>query len=265
MDNREAKRAEYIEKIKEFRLFDDSFLSRVFDENIECTELILRIILNDDNIKVEEVKTQFDIQNLKGRAVRLDIKGIMSDVKPFNVEVQRKTDGAGAKRARYNSSMLDVNTLVKSEDFEDLPENYVIFITEKDVFGKGLPIYEAERTIKQTGNLLGDGSYIIYVNGEYRDQDTAIGRLMSDFDCKNAEDMHYSQLAEQVRFYKETEKGVGIMCQIMEDVVNEEKIEIAKTFIQGKKLSLEDIAEGVKLPLDVVKRLAKEVNGKALV
>lgn len=44
-----------MQKIRELCLLDDSFMSRVFDENIECTELILRIILDRQDIKVREV------------------------------------------------------------------------------------------------------------------------------------------------------------------------------------------------------------------
>ena len=32
-------RDEMLQKIKDFCLMDDTFMSRVFDENIECTEL----------------------------------------------------------------------------------------------------------------------------------------------------------------------------------------------------------------------------------
>ena len=34
------KRKELLQKIKKFCLMDDSFMSRVFDENMECTELV---------------------------------------------------------------------------------------------------------------------------------------------------------------------------------------------------------------------------------
>ena len=43
MENNSSKWEKLLQKIQEFRLLDDDFMSRVFDENIECTELILRI------------------------------------------------------------------------------------------------------------------------------------------------------------------------------------------------------------------------------
>ena len=47
------------------------------------------------------------------------------------------------------------------------------------------------------------------------------------------------------------------MCEIMENRVNEEKIELAKRAIQRGKLSLADIAETIGLPLAFVEELAR--------
>lgn len=246
MENSSSKREELLKKIREFCLLDDDFMSRVFDENIECTELILRIILDKPGIKVSEVHTQREIKNLRGHSVRLDIEARDTDNEPIDVEIQRSDKGAGVKRARYNSSMMDANTLVKSEDYDKLPESYVIFITENDVMGANLPVYHADRIVSETGKPLGDGTHIVYVNGAYRDE-SPIGKLMHDFSCKNPADMYYKPLAEQVRYYKEDAKGVKAMCRIVEDIVEKEKREekivmISKMKRMGK-WSNEDIAE----------------------
>lgn len=45
----------------------------------------------------------------------------------------------------------------------------MIFITEKDVLGDGLPIYEIDRYVGQNQRYFGDEEHIIYVNGQYRD------------------------------------------------------------------------------------------------
>lgn len=242
MGHNSNKREEILQKIKEFRLLDDNFMSRVFDKNIECTELILRIILNKPDIKVREVHTQKEIKNLLGHSVRLDIYALDGDNEPIDIEIQRYDKGAGVKRARYNSSIMDANTLVKGEDYDRLPESYVIFITENDVMEANLPVYHADRIVSETGKPLGDGSHIVYVNGAYRD-DSPIGKLMHDFSCKNPADMYYKPLADQVRYYKEDVKGVEAMCRIVEDIVEKEKIEMIVKMKRTGKLSNEDIAE----------------------
>ena len=95
------------------------------------------------------------LPNFMKRSVRLDILATDSHSKRYNIEIQREDKGAGRKRARYNSSMLDSTILNSGEDFEVLPETSVIFITENDVLGKGYPLYHIERYIMETGENLG--------------------------------------------------------------------------------------------------------------
>ncbi len=58
------------------------------------------------------------------------------------------------------------------------------------------------RYFGKTNELFDDASHIVYVNGNYKREDT-IGRLMHDFGCKEAEDMYYPKLAKGVRYFKE--------------------------------------------------------------
>lgn len=257
--NNNKKREEFLKRIKEFRLLDDSFMSRVFDGNIECTELILHIILDRTDIRVSAVHTQSEIKNLLGHSVRLDIDAKSTKGEPIDIEIQRENRGAGVKRARYNSSMIDANTLVKGEPYEELPESYVIFITENDVMNKNLPVYHADRIVAETGKPFGDGAHIVYVNGAYRG-DNPIGKLMHDFSCKNPDDMYYKLLAEQVRYYKKDAKGVETMCQIMEELIDNEKKEIILKMKKSGKLSNEDIAEFTGFTVEEV----EEVNEKSI-
>lgn len=62
-----------IERIRKLNLFEDNFMTKCFEENVEATELVLRIILNKPDIKVNNMATQYSMKNLKGRSVRLDI------------------------------------------------------------------------------------------------------------------------------------------------------------------------------------------------
>ena len=98
-------------------------------------------------------------------------------------------------------------------------ETYVIFITENDVIKAGLPIYHVDRIIRETGEVFDDGAHIIYVNAAHR-SNTPLGKLMHDFNCLNAGDMHYGKLAKRVQYFKETEKGVTNMCREIEKLVN---------------------------------------------
>ena len=52
-----------------------------------------------------------------------------------------------------------------------------------------------------------------------------LGKLMHDFSCTQADDMHYPVLAERVRYFKENVKGVTTMCREIEKLVIAERNE----------------------------------------
>lgn len=249
MDTREMidrKHQEDLQRLRGFRLMDDDFLTKCFEGNTESIELVLKIVLDKSDLVVEDVRTQVFVENLMNRSVRLDVLATDSEGTKYNIEIQRADKGAGRRRARYNSSMMDANLLEKGEDFDNLPETYVIFITENDVIGEGKPLYQVERCIVGSGELFKDGSHIVYVNGAYRDN-SPIGKLMHDFSCTNPGDMHYGVLAERVRFFKESKEGIAIMCRAMEDLRNESKQEGIKDVIAAANM----IAEG-KTDLEIM-------------
>ena len=66
------KNEKYLKIIRGFRLLDDDFMSKVFEDKA-CADLLLQIILERDDLMVQEVHGQHDIKNLQGRSIRLDI------------------------------------------------------------------------------------------------------------------------------------------------------------------------------------------------
>lgn len=210
-------REEYIKRIREFCLFDDTFMMKCFEDSPECVELLLRVILDSEDLKLREIRTQYLIKNLQGRSIRMDIFAVDEMGRKYNIEVQRAKKGADARRARYNSSLMDANVMEPGRDYPELSETYVIFIAREDVLGNNRPISFFQRRETETGEALGDASNILYVNGTIRD-DTPLGKLMSDFSCTKAGDMHYAVLAERVSYFKEQKEGVKAMCEIMEEL-----------------------------------------------
>ena len=112
-----------LERLRAFRLMDDDFMTACFDGSPESVELVLRIILNKPDLCVLDVKVQYFIKNLLKRSVSLDVLATDTDGRKYNIEIQRSDKGAGAKRARYNSSMIDAKSMEKSTGFDELPES----------------------------------------------------------------------------------------------------------------------------------------------
>ena len=140
----DRKHEEDLQRLRGLRLLDDDFMQKVFEDKV-CTEILLQIILNRTDLKVLRVNGQQDIKNLQGRSVRLDILAVDAENRVYNIEIQRSDKGAGVKRARYNSSLIDANVTEPGEKYENLCESYVIFITENDIMKVGLPIYHIDK------------------------------------------------------------------------------------------------------------------------
>lgn len=265
----------YLERISKLRLMDDDFFSEALDGKIEAVEYILQTVLERDDLKVVETKAQVEYKSATKRSICLDIKAVDRNKEHFDIEIQRADAGTGPRRARFHGSMIDRELLDKGRDFEELPESFIIFITEDDKYDEGVPVYHIERKIEEKGNaLFSDGLHILYVNGEYQDVETPIGRLMHDFYCTRSEDMYSKILADEVKYLKETEGGRDRMCRILEEMCEEVAEEVAKETAERvekekaketarllltlNKLSHEEISESTGLPLDVVEEMAAQ-------
>ncbi len=253
-----------LQRLEQLRPIDDDFMRCLFKDNIPLAELVLRIITGKKDLIITDCETQKDMKRLGGaRSVCLDAYGTDSDMKKYDLEIQRADKGADPHRARYHSSVLDIENLHSGQEFQELPDTYTIFITEKDFFGMGKPVYPIERMNLAAGNFFEDGEHILYVNGEYKGE-SDIGRLMHDFNCTRADDMKFELMAERTRYLKENPKGVSEMCKVMEDMRNEtlkeSAINTAKRMIAMGKYALEEIVSISGLSLDEVKELQADKN-----
>ena len=201
--------------IEGLSMMNNKFMNLMLDENVSAAQIMLRVILKDDKIKVKNVRIQRFIQNIYGHSAQLDILAEDGFGRYFNVEVQRSDEGASVRRARFYSSVLDTQFLQANRDYNELPDSYIIFITENDVFKKGLPLYSVERVIKEESSDFSDGSYIVYVNSNCRDN-TALGRLMQDLYCTEPAKLHYKEFAERMEFLKCSKEGEEKMTDIIE-------------------------------------------------
>jgi len=215
----ESRYEKYKGIIKNFTLMSDIFMRNVFKKR-ECLEYVLQVIMEKQDLYVIDQVIQKDYKNLQGRSAVMDCVARDSTGKQFDVEIQQDNEGASPKRARYHSGLMDMNTLNPGQDFEELPESYVIFITRDDILGYGLPIYHIDRQIKELNEAFQDEAHIIYVNSR-KQNDTELGKLMHDLHCKKADEMHSPILAKRVYELKETQKGVELMCHEMEKIYSE--------------------------------------------
>ena len=149
----------------------------------------------------------------------------------------------------------------------------MIFITEHDVLGEGLPLYTIDRMVKESGRSFSDGSHIVYVNCEHYDIDTPLGKLVHDFLCRNSKDeYYYDVLRERLKYLKDEPEEVnevsllveryamGLAEKASEKAKKEQQKSIAEKMIEGGELALSKIAEYSGLSLSTVRRLAKKLE-----
>ena len=243
----EARYERYRAILQKLTIMNDVFMRNVFKKR-ECTEYVLQVIMNKRGLKITDQVLQKDYKNLQGRSAVLDCVARDIDGRQMNVEIQQENEGASPKRARYHSGLMDMNTLNPGQDFDELPESYVIFITRDDMLGYGLQIYHVNRKIEEVGEEFKDEAHIIYVNSKKQD-DTELGRLMHDLHCRNAADMYSKILADRVRELKETQKGVDIMCNELEEIYSEgiESGERRGELRKAKDAALSMAADGMEV------------------
>ena len=137
-----------------------------------------------------------------------------------------------------------------------------------------LPLYNIRRRIDENAKCFEDGSRIIYVNSQRRD-DTALGKLMQDLYCTEPKNLHYQEFAERMEFLKYSKKGEEKMTDVIEEyaarkaealakeaaeaMAKEKKIEFAKDLL-AEGMSIEFTVRLSKLSEAEVRELASKLR-----
>lgn len=146
-------------------LTDDCVFS-VCMKNKNFSKIVLELILDIDIMELEYVDVQKAIMSSpEYKDVRLDV--FIKDIngKLYNVEMQREDSDNIRKRARFYQGVMDVSTLLKGSKYKELPESYVIFLTDFDLFGKGRCVYTFKNRCVEVDDLyLGDMTTKMFLN-----------------------------------------------------------------------------------------------------
>jgi predicted transposase/invertase (TIGR01784 family) len=221
------------EEAKKLNPIDDLMFRKMAEDKEFCQE-ILRVILGDDELIVLESIPQWTGTNLQGRSVILDAKCVKGNGSQVNIEIQKANDDDHQRRVRYNGAILTTNISDPGIKFENVPDVTVVFISKFDIFDGNLPLYHVDRVVRETGKKVDNGFEEVYVNTKVKDN-SEVSELMEVFVDDTAYNSKFPKTSDGKRRYKETEKGLDIMCEIMEKLATEARDE-------GKA---EGIAEGI--------------------
>lgn len=249
---------EKIERIKGFRPIDDVFFG-VIAENREVCEEMLRTILEDPKLVVEDVIAQKDERNIYGRSVRLDALCILGDGTRCNIEVQRSDNDDHLRRARFNAASITVKDSNPGEKFEDVVELYIVYISEFDFLKGGKTIYHVDKVLRETGKVVEDGLHEIFVNTVI-DDGTDIADLMSCFTKKEVCNPKFPKLSQEVQKLKTTEGGVSVMSKITEEFENKGKMEMIASLISEGDITIARGAEKLGISLERLRAEMQEAG-----
>ena len=191
----------------------------------ECT---LSIILDEPDIKIQEVKVEQVILNHTGkRAIRLDAWALSEDERQFNMEMQNdsKEDDL-PKRSRFYQGMMDTPILKsgKRTKYRQLPSTAIIFITQEDIFKKDLAKYTfTEQCEEIQGLKLEDGTKKIFLNMSSKNGSQELVSLLqymkeTRIDNPNitSKDSRILELDEIVTEVRESEEWEALNMNFME-------------------------------------------------
>ena len=274
------RREQLLEKARQFNLLSDVFMSVVLNDKAACQHVV-RILTGISDLIVKEVRAQYRISRITSHDAILDILAEDSKGKLYNLEIQRSDTIDHARRTRFYAAMIDSECLLKGQSYSEMPEVYIFYISETDLWKVGRTVYEVEKCFKGTGVSYEDGIHIVYINAAV-DDESDIARLMQYFKTADPEDMSKGALSKRVSFFKKDEEGgAGEMCDVSkeiyemgrEDGIADGKAEgKAEGLIEGglekaKKaalnfakmgFSVEKIAAGVEVEEDTVRQWISE-------
>jgi len=267
-------------RFEDLTFADDGMFQAVLKDPQICAELVERLlgirVAHVEYPELEKVIAPF--YTTKG--VRLDVY-LKDENRIIDVEMQSHPQEALGKRTRYYQSMIDMDSLMKGEDYTKLKESYVLFICKEDPFkdkserNYGLPRYTFRNACLEDNSVnLDDKSLkVVYNASAYeREKDEKIRALLCFVRTNEpGTDDFASRLSAVVEKLKENEKfrqeyaamnlhDQDLIRETRKEALQQKAIETAENFLRMNVGTPEQISQGTSLPLEQVLELQKQLS-----
>ena len=240
-------------------LFNDIFTSVVFRDEGACLHLV-RQLMQNPTLNIIAFRTQDDIPMLISKSPRLDITAEDDKGTIYEIEIQRLEEPAPARRVRYYASVMDSELLRKGATYDKLPEVYLFYISEDDIWHGGQTVYEVQQVLNCGRRIIpyDNGLHTIYVNAEI-DDGSNIAKLMQYLKTAKAGDTSQGGLSEYVNYIKSPEGGRQVMGEFERYFTEKGREQGMKQGMkQGRK---EEKLENIKALMESLKVSAQEAMG----
>ena len=258
--------------IVEMNLTSD-LLSSVTFEDLLAAQDVLRIMTGMDELIVLRVEPQRSFRNMYGHSSISDVWAEDAAYNQYNLEIQIAENEDHLRRSRFIQSRIDSRCLSTGMEYGELPELYLIFITEKDFLGTNEGSFEIVHRIEGLGCQVDDGVHEIYANLEKPVDDDTKQRLLKYIkDTNNLEisTEGFENLAKRVNDLKSEEGGLRYMCSVMEREWAEGRAEgreegnllhlIRQTIKKCEKgMAVGEIAEALEEEVETIERIVMAI------
>ena len=251
---------------------DNELFKRAFRERPDLAEHLLRGLLSMPDLKVVKSTTQDRIYDKNSKSVILDCLCTDSEGKRYDIEVQNDASKSLGRRARAYGSILDSNIFEASQEYEELPDRYIIFITREDFLKNGRQVTVLAMRDEEGKSEDESGMYHVYGCINNRDENTEAGRVLSDMSCTRAESMYYDGYRERMEDFKVRKEGVREMTGVLEQIMNEglekgmrkgvkqNQAQVAENMIKDGVLPFEKISLYSGMPVSEIQKIASRLG-----
>ena len=212
----------------------DNFLFGAVMRVEENCKGFLEMVLGFPIARVVVSKEKSIIYHPEYKGVRLDIYAEDENHTHYNVEMQVRKKKSLGKRSRYYHSQMVMEYLDSGEEYETIPDTFVIFVCDFDPFGQGLYCYTFRNECQEDKSVrLEDGSNTIFLNTRGRNETEVPEGLVRflKFVTADLEESEGDFQDELVRQFQETirriktDRQMGERYMIFEEMLKEEKQE----------------------------------------
>lgn len=229
---KQRKTDEEKEKIVEQLVIMDDTMFEAMCQSPDFVEELLQVVLNEPRLRInpDTLVAQKSIKNLRGRSIRMDAYVEGENDRVFNIEVQKADDCNHVKRVRYNASLITAYKSEPGDSFDDVQTLCMIYLSKKDIFGKGRAVYHVQNTILETKDLVDNGLVEIYINAEINDG-SKISALMDVFKKEKLDNMDkdmFPKTYAKFNSLKHDKEEVSKMCDLVEKYARDHADEYAE-------------------------------------
>ena len=229
-------------------------------------EHLLGIKIDHLETPVPEAVLSYDAEH---KGVRYDVFARETNengetIRSFDLEMQMVDTKELPQRARYYQSVDDGVALSKGGFYTNLKDQYIIFLSPKDIFNHGFPVYHFENRAREDSNItLGDRTFKnFYIFNKYEEfENPVVKAYMKYFATRNADSRETETIDDQVSYYKaDTLIRNKYMTyefdlhESKEEGKTEAKLEMVDAMFANSKLTDEDIAVISGFPLEEIQK-----------